>query len=55
MEVAHIVQDAGSTDGTLDWLTSDSRVRVFVERDAGMYNAVNRGLRRTSGEILGVT
>jgi glycosyltransferase involved in cell wall biosynthesis len=48
----HIVQDAGSTDGTLDWLPRDSRVKVFVEKDNGMYDAINRGLRRASGELL---
>src|ERR1039458_7906042 len=48
----HIIQDAGSDDGTLDWLRQDSRVKAFVEKDAGMYDAVNRGLRRASGEIL---
>ncbi len=26
MEVEHIVQDAGSDDGTLDWLRGDKRV-----------------------------
>ena len=48
----HIVQDAGSDDGTLDWLPQDKRVRAFVEKDQGMYDAVNRGLRRASGDIL---
>ena len=48
----HIVQDAGSDDGTLDWLTRDSRVQAFVEKDRGMYDAVNRGYRRARGEIL---
>lgn len=48
----HIVQDAGSDDGTLDWLPTDPRVRAFVEKDQGMYDAVNRGLRRASGDIL---
>ena len=48
----HIVQDAGSTDGTLDWLRQDNRVKLFVERDGGMYDAINRGLRRANGEIL---
>ncbi len=48
----HIVQDAGSDDGTLDWLTGDRRVKAFVEKDAGMYDALNRGLRRAQGEIL---
>lgn len=48
----HIVQDAGSDDGTLDWLLTDSRIKAFVEEDEGMYDAVNRGWRRASGEIL---
>ena len=52
VDVEHIVQDAGSDDGTLDWLTKDSRVKAFVEKDSGMYDAVNRGLKRASGEIL---
>jgi glycosyltransferase involved in cell wall biosynthesis len=52
VDVEHIVQDARSTDGTLDWLRQDPRVKAFVERDNGMYDGVNRGLRRTQGEIL---
>ncbi len=48
----HIIQDAGSKDGTVEWLRTDSRVRAFVESDKGMYDAVNRGLRRSEGEIL---
>jgi glycosyltransferase involved in cell wall biosynthesis len=36
VEVEHIVQDAGSDDGTLDWLPRDLRVKVFVEEDQGM-------------------
>jgi glycosyltransferase involved in cell wall biosynthesis len=52
VEVEHIVQDACSDDGTLDWLLTDPRVKAHSEKDAGMYDAVNRGLRRASGEIL---
>ncbi len=52
VESEHIVQDAGSDDGTLEWLPADSRVRAFVEKDQGMYDAINRGLRRASGDIL---
>ena len=48
----HIVQDAGSDDGTLDWLTKDSRVTAVVEKDRGMYDAVNRGYRKSSADIL---
>lgn len=53
VELEHIVQDAGSRDGTLDWLPQDPRVRAFVEPDFGMYDALNRGLRRATGEICG--
>src|SRR6267378_1605118 len=52
VELEHIVQDAGSDDGTLNWLCADRRVKAFVEADRGMYDAVNRGLRRARGEIL---
>jgi len=48
----HIVQDAGSDDGTLDWLLKDPRVAAFIEKDSGMYDAVNRGLRRAKGEFV---
>src|ERR1043166_6286656 len=50
VQLEHIVQDAGSDDGTLDWLPHDPRVRAFVEKDQGMYDAVNRGLKRRSEE-----
>jgi glycosyltransferase involved in cell wall biosynthesis len=37
---------------SFDWLPQDPRVKTFVERDSGMYDGVNRGLRRASGDIL---
>jgi len=52
VEVEHIVQDAESDDGTRNWLAADQRVRAFIEKDQGMYDAVNRGWRRAKGEIL---
>ena len=48
----HIVQDSCSDDGTGNWLPLDSRVSAFIEKDAGMYDAVNRGYRRATGDIL---
>jgi glycosyltransferase involved in cell wall biosynthesis len=47
----HLVQDSCSDDGTQDWLPKDARVKAFIEKDAGMYDAVNRGLRRATGDI----
>jgi len=48
----HIVQDSCSDDGTQDWLPRDPRVKAFIEKDGGMYDAVNRGYRRAAGDIL---
>ena len=52
VDTEHIVQDAGSDDGTLDWLTHDPRVQAYVEKDKGMYDAINRGLRHARNELL---
>jgi glycosyltransferase involved in cell wall biosynthesis len=52
VEVEHVVQDAGSDDGTLDWLLKDRRVKASVEKDRGMYDAINRGLRRVTGDMV---
>ena len=53
VDVEHIIQDAGSDDGTLDWLPNDPRVCAFVEKDSGMYDAINRGFRRATGDVMG--
>jgi len=52
VELEHIVQDSCSDDGTQDWLPHDPRVKAFIEKDQGMYDAVNRGYRRAAGDIL---
>lgn len=52
VELEHIVQDSCSDDGTQDWLPHDPRVKAFIEKDQGMYDAVNRGYRRATGNIL---
>ena len=52
VEFEHIIQDACSDDGTQDWLPNDKRVKAFIEKDNGMYDAVNRGYRRATGDIL---
>jgi glycosyltransferase involved in cell wall biosynthesis len=52
VELEHIVQDSLSDDGTLDWLLSDRRVQAHAEKDAGMYDAVNRGLQKSKGDLL---
>jgi len=50
----YFVQDGGSTDGTLDVLASYAgRVSYVSEPDRGQADAINRGLRRARGEVLG--
>lgn len=48
----YLVQDGGSTDGSLDGLPSDPRLRVVVEPDEGIYDAMNRAARQARGEYL---
>ena len=55
-DVEHVIQDGGSTDGTLAILQScaDDRTRLVSERDAGLYDAINRGIARASGDVIGL-
>jgi len=48
----HIVQDACSDDGTAEILAREKSVRSFIEKDQGMYDAINRGFARAQGEVL---
>lgn len=50
--VEHIVVDGGSTDGTIDILQSYPHVRWISEPDRGMYDAINKGIRMATGEII---
>jgi hypothetical protein len=48
------VQDGGSTDETLVVLREfESRIPFVSERDCGQADAINRGLSRANGEVLG--
>ncbi|MBI4032695.1 glycosyltransferase [Candidatus Berkelbacteria bacterium] len=49
----YIVIDGGSTDGSVDILrTYGNRIRWVSEPDRGQTDAINKGLRQTSGEIV---
>jgi glycosyltransferase involved in cell wall biosynthesis len=50
--VEHIVQDAGTGPELETWAAGQPGLTLHVERDRGMYDAINRGLRKASGEIL---
>jgi glycosyltransferase involved in cell wall biosynthesis len=49
----HIVVDGGSTDGTIDILEkSGGAVRWMSESDAGIYDAMNKGIRLAGGRWI---
>ncbi len=53
-DLEYLVFDGGSTDGTLEVLRRyDGRLRLVVEPDDGQANAVNKGLRVATGDIVG--
>ena len=53
-DLEYLVQDGGSSDGTLEILERHKdRISLVVERDSGQADAVNRALRRARGEIVG--
>ncbi len=49
----HLVVDGGSTDGTLQILAGYPLVKFVSEPDQGVYDAFNKGIRLSSGGILG--
>lgn len=51
----YIVIDGGSTDGTLDVLARyrDRIAKCVSERDRGIYDAMNKGVRLAEGEFVG--
>ncbi len=49
----YLIVDGGSTDGSLEVIRSyDGRLRWISEPDTGQSNALNKGFRLCSGEIL---
>ncbi len=53
-DLEHLVYDGGSTDGTLDVLRRfEGRLRLVVEPDTGQANAINKGLRAATGDVVG--
>lgn len=54
----HIVEDGGSTDKTLE-IVSDcasrypgSRLRIYSEKDQGLYDAMNRAVAKANGDYI---
>lgn len=53
--IEHLIIDGGSTDGTCDVARQHCRPGTIIvsERDNGIYDAMNKGLRLARGEVVG--
>lgn len=47
-----IVKDGGSEDGSVQALPQDARIRVFAEKDQGIYDAMNRAAAKAQGRFV---
>lgn len=55
-DIEHIVIDGASTDNTLNVIkaNSSSIAHIVSEPDAGIYDAMNKGLRLATGDVIGL-
>lgn len=54
-DIEHIIIDGGSTDGSVEAIKACGSTRIthlISERDKGCYNALNKGLRLATGDIV---
>lgn len=54
--VEHVIQDGGSKDGTLKVVRemATNETKLLSESDEGIYDAINRGIVRASGDVIGL-
>jgi len=52
--IEHIIIDGGSKDGTLDVINKyrDKISKLVSEPDRGIYDAMNKGIKVTTGDII---
>lgn len=54
--IEYIVIDGASTDGTIEKIAPfESQITTFIsEKDKGIYDALNKGIQRATGEVIGI-
>lgn len=55
-DIEYIIIDGGSTDGTVDIIKNfEDRIAYWMsEPDNGIYDAMNKGIKVATGEIIGI-
>ena len=55
-DIEYIIVDGGSKDGTLDVIKryADRIQRVVSEPDQGIYDAMNKGIKLATGDVIGI-
>jgi len=55
-DVEYLVIDGGSTDRTVNIVQENqSAIDYFIsEKDNGLYDAINKGIQRATGEVIGI-
>ncbi|HEY4109850.1 glycosyltransferase family 2 protein [Puia sp.] len=54
-DIEHIIVDGGSTDSTLEIVRRFPHVaKVVSGKDKGIYDAMNKGIRLATGEVVGI-
>lgn len=53
-DVEHVIQDGGSQDNTLEICQEYEDLSVVSGSDRGIYDAMNKGIRRATGDIIGI-
>jgi glycosyltransferase involved in cell wall biosynthesis len=55
-DIEYIIIDGGSTDGTLDIVNKykEKISKIISEKDNGVYDAMNKGIRLSTGDIVGI-
>jgi glycosyltransferase involved in cell wall biosynthesis len=52
----HIIIDGKSTDKTIDIVNKyENKIKYFIsEKDKGLYDAMNKGIKKSTGDIIGI-